>query len=216
MATDAAAMLVLAQWLSPAYPVGAFSYSHGLEQAVEDGAIRDGDSLSDWLDVVLEHGAGRSDAVFLAAAHSAACTAAVADLDAHCRAFAVSRERRMETVQQGMAFADTTGRIWGHNVGNLCYPVAVGRAARLARLPCDLTLQMYLQALLANLTLAAVRLIPLGQTEGQRVIRDFAPQITAVAAWAKTHTPDDIGTSAFLADIAAMKHETLYSRIFRT
>ena len=125
---QADALLTLVQMLSPSYPVGAFAYSHGLEWAVLDGAVADQDALADWLSSVLRHGAGQADALFLAAAYRADNPA---EVDAQARAFAASAERLKETVLQGEAFARASAAIWQVDLPPLCYPVAVGRAARL-------------------------------------------------------------------------------------
>ena len=210
---QADALLTLVQMLSPSYPVGAFAYSHGLEWAVQNGDVTGQDSLADWLGGVLRHGAGQADALFLAAAYRVDDPS---EIDAQARAFAASAERLKETVLQGEAFARTSAAIWQQDMPPLCYPVAVGRAARLQGLPLRQTLEMFLHAFTTNLATAGMRLIPLGQTEGQIVIRDLAPLCLEIAAAAEDGTLDDLSSTAFLSDIAAMKHETQYSRIFRT
>ncbi|MEZ5716156.1 MAG: urease accessory UreF family protein [Paracoccaceae bacterium] len=166
---------MLAQWLSPAFPVGAFGYSHGLERAVATGAVRDGESLLDWLETVLRHGAGRNDALFLAAAYRAADAEAVVAIDQHARAFSSTRERLLESLAQGAAFARAVAAVWGHALPPLAYPVALGRAARLEGLPFLPTSALYLQTFAANLVGAAQRLAPVGQTEGQAITRALAP-----------------------------------------
>ncbi len=210
-----AAILTLAQWFSPAYPVGAFSYSHGLESLVETGAVTDTDSLLDWLGDVLRYGAGQSDARFLIAAWRADAQE-VGTVDTLCRAFAPSKERLQETDLQGAAFCEVTAAVWGFDLAGLTYPVALGRAAALGGMPAALTTRLYLQAFVANLVAAAQRLLPIGQTEGQRLIRALAPLISDITEQALAGSLDDLSGTAFLADIASMKHETQYSRIFRT
>ncbi|TCP44351.1 urease accessory protein [Rhodovulum marinum] len=215
MPTDAQ-VLKLAQWLSPAYPVGAFSYSHGLEWAVAAGEVADAAALRDWLADVLAHGAGRADAIFLAAAFNAPGAEALAGVDALARAFQPSAERLLETTAQGAAFAKVTADVWPADLPALTYPVALGRAARLHDLPLVLTARMYLHAFTSNLVSAAIRLIPIGQTDGQRVLTALTPLCETVAEAATAETPDDLSSTAFLADIASMHHETQYSRLFRT
>ena len=211
MPTDSA-LLTLTQWLSPAYPVGAFAYSHGLEAA----GVTDKDGVRDWLTDVLTYGAGQSDALFLAAAFRADTPEALRVTDATCRAFAPSKERLLETDQQGAAFCRVTAQVWGLQVQGLTYPVAVGRAAALAALPLGPTLRLYLQAFTSNLIAAAQRLTPLGQTDGQALLHALAPLITGIADAAQPGDLQQLSGTAFLADIASMKHETQYSRIFRT
>lgn len=206
-------LLTLTQWLSPAYPVGAFAWSHGLERAVARGDVTDAASLADWLDAVLDHGAGRSDAILLCAAHGADDVAPIAELAA---ALAPSRERRMETLQQGAAFAATTRAVWGLDLPDMAYPVAVGRAAGLIGLPVVPTAQVWLQSFASNLVQAAQRLMPLGQTAAQRVLTGLAPLCAAQGEMAANASLDDIGSATFAVDIASMQHETQYSRIFRS
>ncbi len=216
MTTDPAALLTLAQWMSPAYPVGAFSYSHGLEWAVQSDEVTDAGSFQAWLTDVLEHGAGRNDAILLAAAFKDPAPEALAELDALAAAMSPSPERRLETVQQGAAFCRTTAAVWPAELQDLAYPVAVGAAAGLAGLPLAETLVFYLHGFASNLTSAAIRLVPLGQTEGQRALAALAPLCERLAAEAQSGTIDDLGGASFLADIASMNHETQYSRLFRS
>lgn len=216
MPIDSADILTLAQWLSPAYPVGAFSYSHGLETAISDLTVTDPESLFAWVAEVLKHGSGRADALLLAAAFRCDNAADLAEIDATCRAFAPARERLLETELQGTAFAQTTAAIWQLDLPALCYPVAVGRAARLLGLPQGLTSAMYLQAFSGNIVSAGIRLVPLGQTDGQRLIRQLAPLCGEIADATQHGDLGQLSGTAFLADIAAMRHETQHTRIFRT
>lgn len=209
-------LLTLTQWLSPAYPVGAFAYSHGLERLVQSGAVHDAVSLRDWLHDVLKHGAGWSDALFLTAAWRAKSELAVAELDDMARAFAGPFERRFEAAQQGAAFCGVTAAVWGIELTELTYPVAIGCAARHAGLPVEPTARLYLHAFISNLVSAAQRLMPLGQTAAQRVVRDMAPLCAHQAHAAVDADLSALSGTAFLAEIAAMQHETQQPRIFRT
>lgn len=206
-------LLTLAQLLSPTYPVGSFAWSHGLERAVGRGDVRNAAELADWLDCVLAHGAGRSDAILLCAAHGADDPAALAELAA---ALAPSRERRMETLQQGAAFAATTRAVWGLDLPDMAFPVAVGRAAGLMQLPLVPTAQLWLHSFASNLIQAAQRLFPLGQTAGQQVLAGLQQRCLEIGAAAATAPLDDIGTATFAVDIASMQHASQYSRIFRS
>ncbi|KMW58842.1 Urease accessory protein UreF [Candidatus Rhodobacter oscarellae] len=210
MTTD---LLTLAQWLSPAYPVGAFAYSHGLEEAISAGTVSDAQSLSDWVTTVLQHGSGWNDALLLAAAFHAAMPD---EVDATARALAASKERLQETDQQGAAFAATTSEVWGIDLPDLTYPVAVGRAASLMRLPLPETSALYLQAFASTLVSVGVRLIPLGQTAGARITQRAAALCAGIASDTQSGDLDRLTSTAFLADIGSMRHETLYSRTFRT
>ncbi|MBI1415821.1 MAG: urease accessory protein UreF [Limimaricola sp.] len=208
-------LLTLAQWLAPTFPTGAFAWSHGLEAAVAGGEVRDAAGLADWLAAVIDLGAGRADCILLGAAWRAEAdeVAALAEL---ADALAPSRERRLETLQQGAAFAAAVRAVWGFDLPDIALPVAVGRAARLAGLPAGPVAALWLQGFAGNLVQAALRLMPLGQTAGQRVLHGLQPLIARVATEALAATPDDIGTGTLAVDIAAMRHEAQYSRIFRS
>ncbi|TNC65969.1 urease accessory protein UreF [Rubellimicrobium roseum] len=208
-------LLTLARWLSPAFPTGAFAWSHGLEQAVGDGTVRDAGTLEDWLDAVLRHGAGRTDAILIGAAHRAkeADLPALAEL---ATALAPSRERRAEAAQQGAAFATTLRALHGWDLPDAPFPVTLGRAARLGGLPARPVAEMALQGFVTTLTQAAQRLMPLGQTAAQGVILRLAPPCAAVAAEGMGLSPDDIGSCALAVDLCSMRHEGLEPRIFRS
>lgn len=206
------ALYKLTAWLSPAYPVGAFAYSHGLEWAAAAGDVADAASAEAWIADCLAQGAGRTDAILLAQAWRGGDAA---ELDELARVLAPSAGRLLETAAQGAAFGAVTEAAWGGGEP-LAYPVAVGRAAAAHGIPLEATAQMYLGAFAANLVSACVRLVPLGQTEGQRIVAALAPLTGRVAAEALAATLDDIGGCAIRADIASMRHETQATRLFRT
>ncbi|MDK9696321.1 MAG: urease accessory protein UreF [Siculibacillus sp.] len=238
MTDTTADLLTLQVWLSPAFPVGGFSYSHGLEWAIEAGDVTSAASLEGWLGDVLLHGAGRSDAILLA--HAQAATAAddldrLAGVIELAAASQPTKERRLEATAQGAAFvravadtwddggfADLLGRIaprfprptfeavpWTH-------AVAVGVAAGVAGIALEATIPAYSQAFAANVISAGVRAIPLGQSDGLRVLRRLAPVVRRIAVEAMTADLDDVGGAAIRADIASMRHETQYTRLFRS
>jgi urease accessory protein len=208
------ALLTLAQWLSPAFPTGAFAYSHGLEAAIADGKVQDAEALRGWLAAVLAHGSGRTDAILLARAMDE--DADLPALDALARALAASAERLTETLEQGAAFAATTNALTAADRPTAALPVAVGAASRDLGLAPATVAALWLQAFAASLVSAAVRHVPLGQTEGQRVLAALRPVILALAADAARAPLEDIGTAAFGSDLAAMRHETMETRIYRT
>jgi len=208
-------LLRLFAWLSPAFPIGAYAYSHGLEQAVEDGDIADGDTLRDWLTDVLRHGSGRNDAILLRHAHRPCVD--VTALNYLAVALAPSRERCMETLDQGTAFAAAAAPWQAPRLPDrVAYPIAVGAVAGHHGIDQDMTAAAYLQAFVASLISAAVRLIPLGQTTGLRVLAALEPAILQVAATTRIATLDDLGGCTFRSDLAAMRHETQYTRLFRS
>lgn len=209
------AVLTLMQWLSPGFPVGAFAYSHGLEHAIETGQIHNVDTLDIWLRDLIAHGGGHADVTLLAHAYNTQADG-LSEVDALARAFCASTERQLETTQQGASFCRTVDAIWTTHLGDLTYPVAVGAAAKSQSLPLGLTARTYLHAFAANLISAAVRLVPLGQTEGQKLLHGLAPLIQQVAADASATQVADLASHCFAADIAAMQHETQYSKVFRS
>ncbi|MDU8912038.1 urease accessory protein UreF [Aestuariicoccus sp. MJ-SS9] len=205
--------LTLHQLFSPAFPVGAFAWSHGLETAVQSGAVADADGLQDWLETVLRQGAGWTDAVLLAQAATGGDADALAEL---ALALSPSAERRAETAEQGAAFAATVRSVWQVDLPDAPYPVAVGCAVAALGLPLADALRLYLQAFAANLCSAGVRAIPLGQTDGQRITLALAPLCAELAEAALTATLDDIGGFAPIIDIQSQRHAALHSRVFRS
>jgi urease accessory protein len=210
MRTD---LLTLVQWLSPAFPTGGYAYSHGLEGVIADGE-RFATGIGAWIAGVLEHGAGQADAVLLAQALRPGADHAA--LDAYAQALAGSSERLIETLAQGTAFARTVQALTGRTLPPRALPIAVGEATALLALPVADVIAVTLHAFAANLVACATRFAPLGQTEGQALLASLHPRIGAIADWAATAELDDIGTAAIGADIAAMRHETLDVRIFKT
>lgn len=208
--------LTLVQWLSPAYPVGAFAYSHGLEAAIAEGHVTTSETLHDWLFDVLHHGSGRNDCILLRAAHAADTRERLAHINATGLAFAAGQARQRETTLQGAAFCKTTATVWGGDAASYIYPVAVGAAAARLQIDPTLTCAIYLQAFASTLTSAAQRLMAFGQTDAQAMIAQLAPNFDTIAQDTKDSTLDDMQSSAYLSDICAMRHETLQPRIFRT
>jgi urease accessory protein len=221
-------LLPLFAWLSPAFPVGGYAYSHALEWAVEAGDVRDEESLAAWLSDLLVLGFARSDAILLSLAFDAAeagDTQRLAEVNALAVALAPSAELRLETCQQGRSFLDAVAASWPHPAlarlapafaGEVAYPVAVGTAAAVHGLPKPEVVPAFLQALMQALVSAALRLAPIGQTTGMRVLAALAPAIMALAAEIPGLGEDDLGTATFRADLGSFRHETQYTRLFRS
>jgi urease accessory protein len=225
---EAAALYRLMTWLSPSFPVGAFSYSSGIEWAVEAGDIRDAASLRDWLAAMLADGSGFCDGVFLAHAYrAAACRdeTAVRDIAELAAAFVPSRERQLETSAQGRAFVEIVRAAWNCDgldqiisccEGAIVYPVSVGLVTLAHAIPLPPAMHAFLHALTSNWISAGARLIPLGQTDSQRVLASLEPVAAATAKRALEASLDDLGSATFRADLASMRHETQYTRLFRS
>jgi len=219
--------LRLAAWLSPAFPTGAFSYSHGLEYAVEAGLVDDERSLEDWLTGLLTFGSGRNEAIlFVAAWRSATDQAAFIEVAELAAALRPSAELALETEMQGQAFLDTVVAAWPSDdlqalqtwLADIApsLPVVAGAACRVHRLPLDGSLTFYQHAFIANLVSAGVRLVPLGQAAGQRVIAALEAPVLDLARAARDMTLEDLGAAGAMQEIASMAHETQYTRLFRS
>jgi urease accessory protein len=227
-ADEAAALYRLMTWLSPAFPVGAFAYSSGIEWAVEAGDIVDAATLQDWLASLLANGPGFCDGVFLAHAHrAAACRhdASLRDVAELAAAFVPSRERHLETASQGRAFIEIARAAWNCDGldrliaacdGMMVYPVAVGIVSSAHGVPLASTMHAFLHALTSNWISAGSRLIPLGQTDSQRALAALEPVVVATGKRALDAALYDLGSATFRADLAGMRHETQYTRLFRS
>jgi urease accessory protein len=227
-------VLPLLVWLSPAFPVGGFAYSHALEWAAEAGDLPHAHALEAWIVTLLQRGSLRNDAILLAASWHASVVGegqALSDANDLALALVGSRERYLETTAQGNAFVTAIRAAWSTpdlaahvahlqsgspGTGDIAYPVAVGLAAACHGIELGATLDAYLIAVVTNLTSAAIRLSVIGQTSAQAIIVASLPAMRALAACAANATLDDVGGCAFRSDIAAMKHETQYTRLFRS
>jgi urease accessory protein len=229
MAEDEAAGLYrLMTWLSPSFPVGAFSYSSGIEWAVEAGDIPDAASLRRWLVSMLADGTGFCDGIFLAHAHRAASSnndALLAEIADLASAFMPSRERHLETTAQGRAFIEIARAAWHNAVldrliacceAAIVYPVAVGLVSAAHHISLVPTVHAFLHAVTSNWISAGARLVPLGQTDSQRLLAALEPVVMVTAKRVLAASLDDLGSATFRADIASMRHETQYTRLFRS
>jgi urease accessory protein len=214
MATDHASLLLLLNWMSPTFPIGSFAYSHGMEQAIVDGRITNAAQTENWIHALLAHGSGWNDAVLFALCWSTP----IDELNDLALALVSSAERHMETTHLGRNF-NIASSVWTGKKpveGVMAYPVSAGRACKVMGIDQRQALVAYLQGFTSVLVSVAVRLVPLGQTNGLVVLRDLAPLISSVAEQAATASIDDIGSSCVAAEIASMQHEILQPRIFRT
>jgi urease accessory protein len=227
----APALLRLQNWLSPAFPTGAYSYSHGLEWAVEAGYINDRKRLIDWLDADLCYGSGRNEAIFFyqawgcAMKHDHAKLFEIAELAA---AFRGTSEFALESSQQAAACLTTLRQVWPDSLLDWlseilrqhriqpALAVILGVRSATQAIPASIALPAYVQSYMANLVTAGVRLVPLGQTDGQLAIAKLEQAILAASVEAERATIDDLGSASFMVDLASMKHETQYTRLFRS
>ena len=221
MSTDG--LYRLLAWVSPAFPTGGFSYSHGLEAAVADGAVHDRVSLEHWVAAVVARGSGRVDADILRDAWRAAAAgddAALAEANRRGYAYRASAELALESTQQGAAFVAAYEAAWAKATGvradEVCHAAAFGAAAARAAIGLSEALTGYLQAFAANLMSAGLRLGIIGQNDGQRILAALEPVVAAAVAASLARGAEDFGAATFAADIASTAHETQYSRLFRS
>ena len=210
-------------WLSPSFPVGAFSYSHGLEWAVREGDVHSPDALHDWIDSLIDTGSGWNDAVLLAESWHAAREDdrdRLGAASALAEALAPSFERHLETIQMGTAFLESTrvlsNAVFDELAGSAAYPVAIGAVAARMKVGLDETLIAYLHGFASNLVSAAVRLGVFGQSQAVAVLSRLEPALISAARRAACSSLDDLGSATIAADIASMHHETMHSRLFRS
>jgi urease accessory protein len=227
MTTDGAALYRLMSWLSPSFPVGAFSYSHGIEFVVEAGLVRDEESLRAWIAAGLDHEFGPVNGAMLRGAYDAVAAkdrAALADALEEARAFVPTLEFELEHKAQGQALMLAFRAAWNDAAwldvalreNWTPYPAAVGIAAALSQVPLRPTLLAFFHAMVSNLVSAGIRLIPLGQTAGQRVLAGLQDAVIGAADGVLTRDPRDVGSAAPVVEWASANHETQYTRLFRS
>jgi urease accessory protein len=212
MTIDASQLLLLLNWMSPAFPIGAYAYSHGLEWAIDEAQVETPADVESWISDVVTRGSGWNDAVLFVQEFQ---NQNVNDL---ALALCSSRERYLETTQLGTAFMIAAG-IFSQlekYEGEIAYPIAAARACRAMGFDLHHALLAFLQGFSNALISVAVRLVPIGQTAGLEIMRDLMPVIAATAKRAETATLIDLGSCTMLSDIAAMNHEVQHSRIFRS
>lgn len=234
MPTDAAVAraLRLANWLSPSFPTGAYAYSHALEWAVEAGTVTDLMSAANWLETDLRYGTGRTDAILFSNAHRALVAGDADDefleIARLAAALKPTAEFALESAAQGTAFLGTVDTVWpqmrlaavtellSHHEIAPVLPIAAAACFAAHGITASVALPLFLQAAVSNLANAAVRLVPLGQSDGQRVIALLEPAIASVAAETLEASLDALGSATVMVDIASMRHETQYTRLFRS
>ena len=205
-------MMTLQTWFSPTFPTGAFSYSHGMESAIQNNLVNDAGSLKSWIDSLLSYGSGRNDGLFLKAAYEG-----FAEANALCLALCGSKERLRETMELGQAFSRVVRASYDVKLPDrAAYPVAVGMTAKQIDLDLALTLQSYLLAFVSNLISVGVRTIPIGQQAGQDCLIGLYPVIGNMTKKIKSESLNEIGSATFVSDLMALKHENSVPRIYRT
>ena len=213
--TEPQRLLQLLAFMSPAFPIGSFAYSHGLEWAIDAGNVKTADDVRDWIESLLISGSGWNDAVLFSVAYDGS-EETRREIDELALALAASRERALETSDLGQSFAKAAEVLLLKATELQSYPVVVAATCCEMGISKHEGLLAFLQVFSNNLIAVAVRLVPLGQTHGLEIMRDLMPVIIRTAARAMSSAIDDLGSSTLLSDIASMRHETQYSRVFRS
>ena len=202
---------LLLSWFSPNFPIGSYNFSHGLEAAIDMNFVNDIVSLENWITYLISYGSGRNDSILLSNTYQGK---KINDL---AFALCTSKERWVETKQLGNAFCKNINENWSFNIGNnLAYPVAVGKAGAFFKIPLEQLLITFIQSFVSNLVNVGIKHIPLGHSDGQKILIKLLPTIKELALSYKDYDIDDVGTSAFISDLTSMYHETLKNRIYQT
>jgi urease accessory protein len=206
-------LLNVMQWLSPAFPIGGFAYSHGLEWAINKGHVGNREELQKWISDLLEYGSLKNDAILIKLVLQGSDPKEINEL---AMALCPASERLSETQLQGGAFCKIMREVWSLEIDDLTLPIALALAAKNESIDQNLVVPAYLHSFCSNLISVAMRLIPIGQTDGQKILRELSPLISdSVRAVAKSNK-DDLGSACFLSDVSAMQHEYLQPRVFKT
>ena len=206
-------LITVMQWLSPAFPIGGFAYSHGLEWAINKGYVSNREELQKWISDLLEYGSLKNDAILIKLVLKGSDPKEINEL---AMALCPASERLSETQLQGGAFCKIMREVWSLEIDDLALPIALALAAKNENIDQNLVVPAYLHSFCSNLISVAMRLIPIGQTDGQKTLRELSPLISdSVRAVAKSDK-DDLGSACFLSDVSAMQHEYLQPRVFKT
>ena len=206
-------LITVMQWLSPAFPIGGFAYSHGLEWAINKGHVSNREELKKWIIDLLEYGSLKNDAILIKLVLKGSDPKEINEI---AMALCPANERLSETQLQGSAFCKIMREVWSLEIDDLTLPIALALAAKNENIDQNLVVPAYLHSFCSNLISVAMRLIPIGQTDGQKTLRELSPLISdSVRAVAKSDK-DDLGSACFLSDVSAMQHEYLQPRVFKT
>jgi urease accessory protein len=202
---------VLFSWFSPNFPIGSFNFSHGLEAAVEMKFIHDSFTLENWISNLITDGSGKTDVILLSNAYRGK------NINELALALCPSKERWIESIKLGKSFSKNIRDNWSYNIEDeLAFPVALGKAGSFFSIPLDQLLIIFLQSFASNLITFGMKHIPLGQSAGQKILINLIPVIQAQSMKYKNYDIKDIGSSAFISDLASMYHENLKNRIYQT
>jgi urease accessory protein len=206
-------LITVMQWLSPAFPIGGFAYSHGLEWAINKGYVSNREELQKWISDLLEYGSLKNDAILIKLVLQGSDPKEINEL---AMALCPASERLSETQLQGGAFCKIMREVWSLEIDELTLPIALALAAKNESIDQNLVVPAYLHSFCSNLISVAMRLIPIGQTDGQKTLRELSPLISDSVRSVAKSDKDDLGSACFLSDVSAMQHEYLQPRVFKT
>ena len=206
-------LITVMQWLSPAFPIGGFAYSHGLEWAINKGYVSNREELQNWISDLLEYGSLKNDAILIKLVLQGSDPKEINEL---AMALCPASERLSETQLQGGAFCKIMREVWSLEIDDLTFPIALALAAKNESIDQNLVVPAYLHSFCSNLISVAMRLIPIGQTDGQKTLRELSPLISDSVRSVAKSDKDDLGSACFLSDVSAMQHEYLQPRVFKT
>ena len=206
-------LITVMQWLSPAFPIGGFAYSHGLEWAINKGYVSNREELQKWISDLLEYGSLKNDAILIKLVLKGSDPKEINEI---AMALCPANERLSETQLQGGAFCKIMREVWSLEIDDLTLPIALALAAKNENIDQNLVVPAYLHSFCSNLISVAMRLIPIGQTDGQKTLRELSPLISDSVRSVAKSDKDDLGSACFLSDVSAMQHEYLQPRVFKT
>ena len=202
---------ILHTWFSPSFPIGSYSFSHGLESMIENKLIKDKQEINDYIKSILYHGTCKNEIILIKFAYKGL------ELNDFALSLCSSKERKIETLAMGNNFRKILKDSWQYELPeNTAYPVAIGIAANFFKLPLKLTVISFLQSFISNLINICVKHIPIGQKIGQDCLINSFALIREVVKKNESCTLDDIGGICFNSDIHSIKHENLKTRIYKT
>ena len=202
---------ILQTWFSPSFPIGSFSYSHGLEAMINDDLIKSKEDILDYLKSVLKHGTGKNDIILIKHSYQGE------ELNELALSLCPTKERKIESIEMGNAFRKVLSDSWNFKIEeNTAYPIAVAKAAKHFGIPLNLTLVSYLQSFVSNLINVCIKHIPIGQKIGQDCVIQTYELIRELEKESENFTLEDIGGICFNSDIYSIKHENLKTRIYKT
>ena len=202
---------ILQVWFSSSFPIGSYAYSHGLEALIDDKKIKNKDDVKEFLDALLFYGTLRNDYIFMKSIYNGE------EINELILASASSKERQIEMIDMGNSFRKIMKDSWELSLPeNTSFIYCLAKAGLHFDIKFDDLIKFYLQSFISNLINVCVKHIPMSQKDGQSLNVIFINQIQEFLSHSDKLTLKDIGTTFFIGDIFAIKHEYLDSRIYLT